>query len=388
MKKVKTLLITAGILILSAAGLAAQDTIFYYGWEEGTTPGPIGNIWNNTGVSWTHETVIADPANAHSGEGYFKAIVTSTPPNQWDNQGVFESIEVEDSSSYRFTIWAKATDGSNTKVNLTCGQYTTWAELTRKGGVLLTPEWKRYYLMVPIVDASQLPLHEVPTETDTIYYPNHIRFPVHYFNPGTYYVDDVSILKSTIAYAVAAGNTLTINFGYALDWNDDVDKDAFTVTVNGTPVTVESAVMRDLGDLVEPWIDLTLDADIKEDDVVKVSHDGKSGLVYTSVSPVTDELGTVLAFTDEVAEYGVLESPVGIKDAFVQNANIISTGDYLYILDVHNIKNITVYNLSGQVLKNINSSINEVPVSDLKPGSYIVKITASSGIFRGKFIKQ
>jgi hypothetical protein len=387
MKKMKILLVTIGMLLLSIFGITAQDTIFYYGWEEGTTPGPIGNLWNNTGVSWTHETVVGDPTNAHTGEGYFKAIVTSVPPNQWDNQGVVESVEVEDTSSYRFTIWAKATGGDNTKVNLTCGQYTTWAELTRKGGVLFTPEWKRYYLMVPIVDASQLQLHEVVTETDTVYYPNQIRFPVHYFNTGTYYVDDVSILKSTIAFAVAAGNTLTINFGYAIDWNDDIDKDAFTVTVNGSPVTVESAIMRDLGDLVEPWVDLTLNADIQKGDLVKVSHDGKSGLVYTSVSPVTDELGTVLAFTDEIAEYGVLESPVGIKDVFIQDANIVSNNDYLYILDAMNINNVTIYNLSGQIVKNINSSSNVIPISDLKQGAYIVKIKTSAGSLKGKFMK-
>jgi hypothetical protein len=390
--KMKTLTIAIGMLLCGAA-LTAQDTLFYYGWEPGTEPGPNGSIWNNTGVSWTRETIISDTiisgeeVTKHSGTGCFYANVASTPPNQWDNQGVFEGVTVEDSSSYRFTMWARAVQGTNTAINITCGVYQTWSELQRKSPVLITEDWDRYFLMVYVKNTADLPLHQVVDGTDTTDVPNQIRYPIHYWNAGMYFVDDVSILKSTIAFAVAAGNTLTINYGYQLDWADDINADAYTVTVNGSEVTVQSAVMRDLGDLVEPWIDLTLDADIAEGDVVLVSMDNSSGIVYTAYSPITDDLGSVAPFTNEVAEYGVLVSPVGIKEAEYSNVNIATDGSTLRIMDISDIHSVSIYSISGQLIRNIDKAFDAISVGDLNQGAYIIKVQAGKGTYTGKFIR-
>jgi len=392
--KMKTFAIALGMLLCSAA-LTAQDTVFYYGWEPGTEPGPIGNIWNNTGTTWTTQTIVSDTTingevvTTHSGTGCFYANVSAATSQHWDNQGVFESIEVEDSSSYRFTMWARAVQGTLTAVDITCGQYTTWAELTRKAAVLFTEEWDRYFLQVYIKDAGALQLHAIVDGEDTTYIPNHIRFPVHYWNAGMYFVDDVSVLKSTIAYAVGKGNTVTINFGWKLDWYDppELNIDAFTVTVNGSPVTIESVAMRDLGDLVEPWVDLTLDANILEGDVVRVSCDGTSNLTYTGLGPITDDIGSVAAFTDEVVEYGEIVSPVGIRDANYSNVNIASDGMNLRIMDITGIQSASIYSISGQLIRNIDKAFDAIAIDDLTRGAYIIKVETGSGTYTGKFIK-
>jgi hypothetical protein len=392
--KIKTFTIAFGMLLCGAA-LSAQDTLFYYGWEPGTTPGPIGEIWNNTGTTWTWQNIVNDTTingevvTKHSGTGCFYANVASNTTQQWDNQGVFESITVEDSSAYRFTMWARAVQGTNTAVNITCGQYTTWAELTRKSPVLFTEEWARYYLQVYIKKVADLQLHQVVTDGDTTYVPNQIRFPIHYYNQGMYFVDDVSVLKSTIAYAVGKGNTVTINFGWKLDWYDppEINKDAFSVTVNGSPVTIESVAMRDLGDLVEPWVDLTLDANILEGDVVRVSCDGTSNLTYTGLGPITDDVGSVAAFTDEVVEYGEIVSPVGIKDAEYSNVNIASDGINLRIMDITGIQTASIYSISGQLIRKVDKAFDAIAIDDLTQGAYIIKVETGNGTYTGKFIK-
>jgi hypothetical protein len=390
--KMKTFTIALGMLFCSAA-LTAQDTLFYYGWEPGTEPGPIGSIWNNAGKTWTTETITKDTTingevvTKHSGTGCFHANVASPTAQQWDNQGVFENITVEDSSSYRFTMWARAVQGTNTAVNITCGVYTTWAELTRKSAVLFTEEWERYFLLVYVKKTADLPLNKTVDTTNGV--PNQIRFPIHYYNTGLYFVDDVSVLKSTIAYAVAAGNTLTINFGWKLDWYDppELNKDAFTVTVNGSPVAIESIAMRDLGDLVEPWVDLTLDATVVEGDVVRVSCDGTSNLTYTGLGPITDDIGSVAAFTDEVVEYGVIESPVGIKDAEISNVNIATDGMNLRIMDITGIQSASIYSISGQLIRNIDKAFDAIAIDDLTRGAYVIKVETGNGTYTGKFVK-
>ncbi|MBN1414656.1 MAG: T9SS type A sorting domain-containing protein [Bacteroidales bacterium] len=384
--KMKIFTIAFGMLLFGAA-LSAQDTIFYYGWEEGTEPGPIGSLWVNTGQTWVHGTATGDTADARTGNSCFWADVYADAAQNWDNQAVPEGIEVEDSSAYRYTIWAKVDGGEIPTINITCGRYVDWAELSRKGMVLITPEWERYYLQVYVKDASELPLHQVVEGEDTIDYPNHIRFPLHFFRIGTYRLDDVSVIKSTIAYIMAAGNTVTVNFGWALEWSDDISADAFTVTVNGTPVTVNEAVMRDLGDLVEPWIDLTVDADIAEGDVVLVSYDGTAELYYSGNGPITDEMGHAAVFTDEVAEFGVQESPVGIKDAVNRNVSIAFDGESIRILDMLDIDNVRIYSVGGQLLKQIDKATEVISITDLNRGAYIIRIQSGDGIYTAKFIK-
>jgi hypothetical protein len=382
--KMKTLAIAAGMLLLGAT-VMAQDTLFFYGWEPETEPGPIGTWWINTGKTWITGTATGD--TAYTGTTCLKADVYADAAQNWDNQCAPEGIEVEDSTAYRLGFWARVDGGTATVINITCGQYVNWTELSRKGNVPITPEWERYFLQVYIKDASALPLHAVVEGEDTVEYPNHIRFPLHFYRIGTYYVDDITILKSNIAYAVAAGNTLTVNFGWKLDWADEIDQDAFTVTVNGAPVGVESVVMRDLGDLVEPWIDLTLDTEVVEGDAVRVSFAGGSGLYYTGLGPITDDMGSAEAFTDEVAEYGVIESPVGIQDVDYSNVNIAYDGTYLRIMDIQDIRSVSLYSMSGQRIRYIDKSFDAIAIDDLTKGAYIIKVQAVNGTFTGKFIK-
>ena len=335
----------------------------------------MGSIWNNDGVSWTRETIIDDPQNAHSGEGYFQAIVSADPPNHWDNQGVFEEITVDDSTSYRFQIWMKATDGDVTTVNITSGVYETWSELNTKYGVVLTPEWVKHVLMVYISDTASLPknngLHQ-------------IRFPIHYNKVGTFCADDVSIYNSTIAGAGVHNSLLTIDFGYALEWASDVDKAAFTVKVDDIPVEISTAEMRDLGDVVEPLIDLTLAQPVSDVATVTVSHDGNSGLIYSTYSPITEGFKAA-AFTDEEVEHVTGITSVGKK--YDNKVSFVVRYETLSITGDIEAKTVSIYNISGQMIKSFTSGFDAINISDLPYGMYIVKVEAGKNIFTGKFIK-
>jgi hypothetical protein len=379
MKKIFTFLIGA-MLITSAS--YAQEVKASYGWEEGTTYGPMGSIWANAGKTWTHEDVIGDAANAHKGAGYFKAVVASDAPNEWDNQIVFQDFTAEAKTSYRFSIWAK-TDAAVPKINLTCGVYETWNEVTRKGGQVITNEWAKYFLMVWVEDPSTYPL--TGTAKDK---PNQIRFPIHIYKTGTYMLDDVAILKSTIAGAEIHenGTVLTVDFGYVLEFASEVDKSKFTVTVDGTPVTISSAEMRDLGDDVKPWIDLKLATAIPStaSNVLVSFTGGDQGLTYTTAALTADY--TAAPFTNEVAEFGnnykIVVGKNDIKNLSGVRAYPNPVVDMLNLKGVKVSSTISVCDISGKmVMQTIASDENpSLNVQNLNKGIYFANVTDTKGV--------
>lgn len=60
--------------------------------------------------------------------------------------------------------------------------------------------------------------------------------------------------------------------------------------------------------------------------------------------------------------------------------------DLLYI-DVNEVKSVSVYSLSGMLLKQLEEQ-NEVTVGDLSPGTYLIQVTTQTGSERMKFIKR
>jgi hypothetical protein len=56
--------------------------------------------------------------------------------------------------------------------------------------------------------------------------------------------------------------------------------------------------------------------------------------------------------------------------------------DVLTVTDTDSLKNISVYNLSGQLVKEENINMSQVSFSDMATGVYFVKLTASNGSFK------
>lgn len=64
-------------------------------------------------------------------------------------------------------------------------------------------------------------------------------------------------------------------------------------------------------------------------------------------------------------------------------------GDYINIvLPEKEIQNISIYNLSGQMVLNSNSQLAQIPVPNLTPGTYILNIRSKKSVYNQRFIKQ
>jgi hypothetical protein len=59
-------------------------------------------------------------------------------------------------------------------------------------------------------------------------------------------------------------------------------------------------------------------------------------------------------------------------------------------LNNYNVSNVSIYTISGSLVKEINSqnSIQTIPVSDLQTGLYFVKIQVNDEVKNFKFIKK
>lgn len=384
MKKVFTFIIC--VLVGFSFNTNAQDTVSYYGFEEGTTFGPVGSNWNNTGKTWVHEIVTDDEANAHAGAGYFKAEVSEAPENHWDNQAVYQEIAIENNTSYRFSMWMKANpiSADEPSINMTCGTYNGWKELTSKYETKITNEWKKYVLMVAVENTADLDLIDADGR-----YEDTIRFPMSYPIAGEYYCDDVTILKSTIAGVTFLDNIVAVNYGYSLDYTEGISTDAYTVNVDGVEATVNSAKMvlfiTDTSASVDPIVYLTLDANIDDEAEVKVSFTGEEDIYYSAYSPVTTDFKAA-AFTDEIGELDLsltIPATSSVSDHKFQFS--ISPNPVVNEFSINSSNNITdvnIYDLSGKEmfqLKNQASNEIRVNISDYNAGIYMVKVKDANG---------
>jgi hypothetical protein len=64
------------------------------------------------------------------------------------------------------------------------------------------------------------------------------------------------------------------------------------------------------------------------------------------------------------------------------------TKELLNIKTTSTIEQVTIYSISGSLVKNINQNINRVNVEDLTEGMYILVIKTENGITRNRFIKE
>lgn len=381
MKKINTLI--AVLITVFSMSINAQDTVGYWGFENETTWGPHGSVWNNEGKTWVREIIVDDADNAYSGNAYFKAVVGEAPENHWDNQAVYQEIPIKDKTSYRFQMRmrADAESGFEPSINMTCGTYNGWKEITAKYSTVIGDEWDKYVMMVWVDNTEDLDLID-----ENGRYQDTIRFPMSYPVPGTYFVDDVAILKSTIAGITFNANILAVDYGYAIDYIPSVSPSAYTITVNGETIAATSAGMylTDGGTNLEPKIYMELSSAIPNDAVVTVAYDGGEELYYSSVSPTEDFLAA--EFTNEAAEYNAyLEIPaVGILSNAAKATFEVYPNPAFNKVTIENkeiVSSISIYNVTGKLIKSIvpSSLVTSVDISELTKGVYMIQVTDKKG---------
>jgi hypothetical protein len=81
---------------------------------------------------------------------------------------------------------------------------------------------------------------------------------------------------------------------------------------------------------------------------------------------------------------------VGINESTTTTLNIAPNPakDVLNISTLETVEQVTIYSISGSLVKNINQNINQINVEDLTEGMYILVIKTENGITRNRFIKE
>ena len=84
--------------------------------------------------------------------------------------------------------------------------------------------------------------------------------------------------------------------------------------------------------------------------------------------------------------------PTGIQEQIShENAVLIfpnPVSDMLHIKSQEPVLRVEIFNLQGQLLRQINEAISELSVSELNPGTYILRVTTAAGVVSQRFVKQ
>lgn len=374
MKKVITLV--AAILML-AGNANSQVVLGSYGWEEGQS----FDLYAPTGAGYTY-TVKSDAAGAKSGSGYAECAVSALPANMWDLQVVPGGLIVEAAKPYRFEIWAKAT-GVAPVVNFTCGTYA-YSDVPgiSKYGVAVGTEWTRINLMIWLTadQVAAIPLNNGVA--------GQIRFPMHIGNAvGTYYFDDFSFTQTALAYGIVKDNKVTLNFGWEIGLTADaINAAAFGVKSGANAVDITGASLVDIGTADAPMnvVELTLARNIAAGEVISVSCNGQtSNIEYSgTISPLSENF-MVLDFNETIKNMST--GGTGFNQVSYESLKFTSDNSTLKINE-GNAEFIKVFNLAGKCVAE-SALRNDVSVSELSKGVYVVKAFLNGTIQTAKFIK-
>jgi hypothetical protein len=356
------------IVLCSSIWLMAQpeNVAVDGGFEDATLGGTSAPNWTLGGSNGTVTFTVIDSV-VHSGTKAMQVVVVGrSGGNPWDDQLVNENVLIQQSTYYRFSVWAKA--NSNTpKVNLTVGIcYSPYSELTRIGDQALTTKWTRYNIVLYNED------HDT------------VRTPIHLLDNGIYYFDDMEFTASCLKSAQVdpTGNFISVKFGWPITTTSFV-LNSFFVSVNGNGDAATSIVKDGTS-----GVKIALTDRIMPGDSVTIGYISGAQTIDYSGGPTA----SVEDFMDEYVE-NLSDGSSGIR-SFADNSAIrISPNPVSDVINLQNIKNsssIRITNLLGQNVITINrlsgSSIN---VASLDKGVYYLIINNQDGTSGSlKFIKQ
>jgi hypothetical protein len=248
-----------GILLTVAVSLCAQTNVFKFGFEDddmardSKLPGWMQFI-NFSDTIGTYSI-----SDAEYFQGAKSLYVNNTKTvGQWLCATKFRNIPLEDNTSYRVTYYAKATPGANMCSVIMCGVDNSDIPFVGKGNSEYTytdnsfdlTNWKKVSHVFYFTDRSvEDAYYSTQTKESPALNIDSCFLALNMYSAGEYYVDGVSVDKSTIAGIDYCVDALRVNFGYATDIA------AAAKAVAGGVITLDNSLVKVTSDGVEQPIE-------------------------------------------------------------------------------------------------------------------------------------
>jgi hypothetical protein len=312
---------------------------------------------------------------AHTGSGYLEVTITDALTNNWDAQYNIENIVATDFTRYRITLWAKTISGDPMNAGFVAGNYSFWPNINR---LELKPgsEWQEYVMMACVDTAANLPNKNGATG------PNQWRISIQSEKANTVMAfDDLKVEVANVGKIYAKGDSIVVDFGWKLDLLDAVDLANFTAKVDGSAAIIASGyqLLDTAGNLTKFFV-LHLETAPTVGQAITLSFDGSSEQIFYGDATAPADL-LAKSFTDESVENLVEPIAVPTVNSFAFQVYPNPTAKYLNVSYIA--KSITVFDITGKMLKSVNNT-NQVNVSSLAKGIYIINVDGASQ----KFVKE
>jgi hypothetical protein len=261
-------------LLTASLSMMAQE-IFNFGFESPSSALTVGKMdFVNFLAGDTHDSI---NAMAHSGSAALMLQNANTAAGgNYQRALKFRNLPLEPNTSYRVSFWVKG-DNAYTLAGATTSSATNIRTRLEVGTEnhdvnLVGAANKNYdYTFTGFDPANWVKksamFYFTNDEVQKAYYktlnPDSAALPINYFlnlnvyNPGTYFIDDISVKKTSIKGITFNGDVIKVDFGYAI--NSDAlraGKDYSTAVLptncvvvknDGTPLVVEAVELQATG---------------------------------------------------------------------------------------------------------------------------------------------
>jgi hypothetical protein len=362
MKKFYSLIIM-GLLGTTLINAQPKDSVKNGGFEKDVIGATTAAGWYLPTDYPTNMTTTIVGEEPHSGKNALKVVIKNRESianvQGWTLQVVNQDILVERNTPYRISLWSRG-ETLDEDFNFTAGN-NAFAEIGRISDVKPGWDWGRSVFVA------------LSGKNDTI------RIPLHILANGTYYFDDLSVVKSPMKTAATNldGNRITVNFEWGVK-SAKLPANSFSVKVNGIAATVDSFSLKS-----STAIDVILNKSVRPDDKVLVSYDSVPGdLIFTSgpnnaVGSFTDEVVDNLA--DGANSISIVEKTFSIYPNPVENQINVKgiNGTFKY----------SISNYVGQMIMSGTSS-SSINTAGLASGLYFINISTNGKTSSAKFLKK
>lgn len=322
-------------LLASSLTLMAQS-VFDFGFESPSSQLPVGNLeMVNFLAGDTHDSI---SATAHSGAAALMLQNANTAAGaNYQRALKFRNLPIEPNTSYRLTFWVKGdnsytlaggttSSATNIRARMEVGKENADVAFVGTGNKAFDynftgfdpANWVKktavfYYSNDDVQKAYYKSLNPDSADLTLKYFLN-----LNVYNPGTYYLDDISIKKSTIKGITYNGDVIKVDFGYAVngdalrtgkDYETAVlPVECVNVTLDGVKQDVEAVEVQKNGFLIflaTAYLDDTAEGKLKvsftNPTTTAVALKYTDALRPNSWDPTSDMM--VQNFTDETTSY-------------------------------------------------------------------------------------
>lgn len=320
-------------LLMAGLSVTAQD-IFNYGFETPSSDLEVGKLeYINFKEGDTRDSI---STMAHKGTYALQLNNALVAGNNWDRALKFRNLPIEPNTSYRVTFWVKgdatftlpeaSPANTNIRTRLMVGEENADVAYVAKGNATydytstnLDPNvWKKMSMVFFYTNDAVQEAFYATTHTDTLKFNHYLSLNV--YNPGTFYIDDVVVAKSSVKQITYKGDVIKVDLGYAInaaDLRKGKDYETASLPVSSAKVMLgDQELAVEAVELQPDGFFIFLASDYLDDSAegqLKVSFtnpttEGEALLYNADRRPFSwDEASDkrVLDFADEFADYNV-----------------------------------------------------------------------------------